>query len=168
MEETSSDAAVAEPTQKGKRQRSVSGLLTKHEPQQIAVPCGASLGYLCESMSESSELQPGFLILEHQKSGSLAQRLGSSSTQSRCNTDGSGNWTTSNGPASAQFITLSAARQRGLKLVYAEWLRDLKAVHGRSHCCEIEARGHGDQFPRERGCQPVHSSNQMFQAESVT
>ena len=63
MEGTCSDAFGTEPVQgvmvaaaqhENKRQRTMSRLLTIHELEQMAALCGASLGYLCGSTTESS------------------------------------------------------------------------------------------------------------------
>ena len=47
-----------------KRQRTISGLLTIHEPEHVAAPRGASLGYLCGTTTKSSELQPVLVTVE--------------------------------------------------------------------------------------------------------
>ena len=73
MEETSCISIVTEPIQgvvtehENKRQRITSRLLTVHEPEHIAAPYGPSLGCLCGTTIESSELQQVFVTVENQK-----------------------------------------------------------------------------------------------------
>ena len=41
--------------------------MVPHEPEHVAAPNGASLGYLFGTTRESSELQPVFVTMVHQK-----------------------------------------------------------------------------------------------------
>ena len=100
------------------RRRTVWGFPTIHEPEHVAASCGALLGYLCGTTTESSELQPVFVTVKHQK------RIFGAKTQVGLH------------PVKVKqerrreldqvelfgvrtFITLSEARERGLKLVCA-------------------------------------------------
>ena len=110
--------------------------------------CGAPLGYLCGTTTESSELQPALVMVEHQK------RIFGAKTV-------------------VELVPAKEQQGRQQELGNIEWLGVRRVITLHQNCrlrpysCDAETRGHGDQFLCKGGRQPVHSSNQVFPAGLV-